>query len=294
MFLADGQPPQVGDGLLQRSDFVRLVKEVLKRVAEQYQLPVDLEFAVSLAPTPTGRPALNFHLLQCRPQNLGHKTGGVEKIKLANIPTGDWLFLSTQMAPQGLVEQVEYVVYVDPLLYRQLESSRDYTDVARLVGHLNKTLEGKVFVLIGPGRWGSSDYQQGVPVTYADIFNTRALVEVAVKQGGYTSEPSYGTHFFQDLVETQIYPLGVYPEDPGSAAAHDVSSAPGKLPVRDILNWDFLNQSADQMSHLLDLKPSNASRCMKVIHVPTERPGWHLKIAMDGEYGLGYFSEGRP
>jgi len=55
---------------------------------------------------------------------------------------------------------------------------------------------------------------QGVPVTYADIFNTRVLVELASKKGGYSSEPSYGTHFFQDLVETQIYPLAISAEEP--------------------------------------------------------------------------------
>jgi hypothetical protein len=65
---------------------------------------------------------------------------------------------------------------------------------------LNKLLEGRSFILIGPGRWGSINPLLGVPVTYADIFNTRALVELATTQQGAIPEPSYGTHFFQDLV----------------------------------------------------------------------------------------------
>ena len=95
---------------------------------------------------------------------------------------------------------------------------------------------------------------QGVPVTYADIFNTRALVEVATKSS-FSAEPSYGTHFFQDLVEAQIYPLAVYPEEAG-----------------DHLNMEFINKAENQMRkfiseligsrqmHQADPYPQRASR----------------------------------
>ncbi len=260
------------DHLLQRTDFVPVMKEVLTRLAEQYQLPVDVEFAVSLAPG-TPKPGLTFHLLQCRPQNRGLSRDAVVAAVPTGIPLADQLFRCTRMVPQGCVSRVEYLVYVDPAAYNALQTPRDYTDVARLVGHLNKALEGRTFILIGPGRWGSSDPLQGVPVTYADIFNTRALIELAINQRGYTSEPSYGTHFFQDLVETQIYPLAVYPEEES-----------------DYLNWEFLKQAADQMKTILPRAPSDASRCIKVIHIPKERSGQCLEIVMDGERALGYLS----
>jgi hypothetical protein len=180
------------------------------------------------------------------------------------------------MVPQGRVSQVEYIVYVDSEAYHQLDTSADYSEVARQIGQLNKALEGKTFILIGPGRWGSSDAMQGVPVTYADIFNTRALIEVTSNQRGFSSEPSYGTHFFQDLVEAQIYPLAVYP---GEAEDH--------------LNWDFIRQSQNQMSRFFR-EETKASRCIKVIHIPTERPGHHLEIIMDGQSGLGYLTSSKP
>ena len=69
--------------------------------------------------------------------------------------------------------------------------------------------------MVGPGRWGSSNIDLGVPVSYADIYNSSALIELAYSQKGITPEPSYGTHFFQDLVESQIYPLAVYPDRTG-------------------------------------------------------------------------------
>jgi hypothetical protein len=170
---------------------------------------------------------------------------------------------------------VEYIVFVDAEAYYQLRSPEEYSQVARWIGQINTSLEGQSFILIGPGRWGSSDAMQGVPVTYADIFNSRALVEVASHKNGFYAEPSYGTHFFQDLVESQIYPLAVYPEEPG-----------------DHLNWDFLRQSQNQTSRFVP-EPSEASKCIKVIHVPGERPGHYLEILMDGQKALGYLTPSR-
>jgi hypothetical protein len=260
------------DSLLQRSQFVPLMKTILTRLAAQYQLPVDVEFAVSLTPGGNGKPELTFHLLQCRPQNRWDANGSAVQVIPEDLPDQDKIFLCTRMVPQGRVSKVEYVVYVDPEAYHQLDTPRDYSEVARCIGHLNKTLEGRTFILIGPGRWGSSDAMQGVPITYADIFNSRALVELASKKGGYSSEPSYGTHFFQDLVETQIYPLAISAEEPG-----------------DYLNLDFIQQATDQMAQFAP-EPSKATSCIKVIHIPTERPGCHLEIVMDGQQGLGYLS----
>jgi hypothetical protein len=141
------------------------------------------------------------------------------------------------------------------------------------VGRLNKELEGHSFILIGPGRWGSANVNLGVPVGYADIYNASALVELAVPQQGITPEPSYGTHFFQDLVESHIYPLAVYPEEPG-----------------DSFNYDFVEHA---QNHLATLLPRDAgySDVLKVIHVPKEREGCHLEIVMDGEQAVAYVSD---
>jgi hypothetical protein len=255
------------DSLLQRGEFVPLMKTVLTRLAQQYERHVDVEFAVSLTPG-SDKPTLVFHLLQCRPQNQwggdNHETQSLP----ADLAAEDKIFLCTRMVPQGQVVGIEYIVYVDSEAYHRLSAREDYSEVARYIGQLNHALEGRTFILVGPGRWGSSDAMQGVPVTYSDLFNTSALVEVA--QSGFSSEPSYGTHFFQDLVETQIYPLAIYPDEPGN-----------------YLNLEFIRQAEDQMPKFVD-KQTKASQCVKVIHVPTERPGHHLEIIMDGQTGLGY------
>jgi hypothetical protein len=262
------------DGLLQRSEFVPLLKKVLSRLQEQYRLPVDIEFTISITPG-TGKPGVVLHLLQCRPQNTWSPEGSALQALPKDLPEPDRIFLCTRMAPQGHVSQVEYLIYVDPEAYHGLTQPHHYTEVARWIGQLNKFLEGRTFIMVGPGRWGSSDAMQGVPVTYADIFNSRALVELASKKGGYSSEPSYGTHFFQDLVETQIYPLAISAEE-----------------TEDYLNREFLSEADDHMPEFVP-EATEASRCIKVIHIPSERPGHLLEIAMDGQQGLGYLVKAR-
>jgi hypothetical protein len=259
------------DGLLKGGLFVPLMKTILTRLAEQYEQPVDIEFAVSLTPG-SDRPNLDFHLLQCRPQNQWSTDSRETQPIPAEIAVRDKILLCTRMVPQGRVSQVEYIVYVDAEAYYQLDTPADYFEVARRIGQLNQALEGRTFILVGPGRWGSSDPMQGVPVTYADIFNSRGLVEVASNRSGFSAEPSYGTHFFQDLVESQIYPLAIHPEEPG-----------------DHLNWDFINGSENQISKFI-LEQTKASQCIKVIHIPAERPGYFLEIIMDGQSGVGYLT----
>jgi hypothetical protein len=256
------------DGLLQRGPFVPVLKTVLARLQAQYEQPVDIEFAVLLTPG-NDKPSFTFHLLQCRPQNQW----SVESKEIQSLPTDlapeDKILLCTRMVPQGRVNLIEYLIYVDSEAYYQLNSLEDHTEVARCIGQLNSSLEGHPFILVGPGRWGSSDSMQGVPVTYADIFNTRALVEVASKSS-FSAEPSYGTHFFQDLVESQIFPLAVYPEKSG-----------------DHLNMEFIRKAENQRQKFID-EHLEAAKCIKVIHIPSERPGYLMELIMDGQNGLGY------
>jgi hypothetical protein len=257
------------DTLLQRSDFVPHLKSVLSVLAKQYEFPVDIEFAVSLTPA-SPKPKLTFHLLQCRPQSS--MKGGVVRPIPADVPQPDKVMLCSRMVPQGTVSCVEYIIYVDPARYGALADPVARHEVARIVGLLDKKLEGCPFVMLGPGRWGSANPDLGVPVTYADICNSHALIEIAVAQQGMTPEPSYGTHFFQDLVEAEIYPLAVYPDEPG-----------------DYLNQTFLDRAQNSLTTLLP-EVARFENCIKVIHVPMEADGRYLNIIMDGERALAFFA----
>jgi Pyruvate phosphate dikinase, AMP/ATP-binding domain len=258
------------DNLLQRTDAVRLLKDVLSTLAQHYGVPVEIEFAIAVNAN-ASPPGLTLQLLQCRPQSNLHAEA-VRPIP-ADIPASDRLFQTTRMVPQGEVNQVEYIVYVDPTAYSRMADPVRRVEVARIVGRLNKALEGHNSILIGPGRWGSANLNLGVPVTYADIYNVGALVELAVEQQGIRPEPSYGTHFFQDLVEARIYPLAVYPDEPG-----------------EFLNRAFLRDAGNYLAGIL---PADASygECVKVIHAPAERDGRRIEIVMDGERALAYFEQ---
>ena len=125
---------------------------------------------------------------------------------------------------------------------------------------------------MGPGRWGSSDIHLGVKVGYADIFNTRALIEVAYSANGGVPEMAYGTHFFQDLVEAEIYPLALFPDE------QDVS-----------FNWDFFGHAPNALPELLPEERKWAD-VVTVIDVPAASHGRLLEVVMDADHdmALGY------
>ncbi len=257
------------DNLVQRTDFVHLIKNSLLTLNKRYNAPVEMEFAATITPT-SGRPNVTLHLLQCRPQSSLREA----QVRPAPIDLAatDRLFISSRMVPQGQVSEIEYLFFVKPQAYSNLPAERRY-ELARVIGRLNKNLEGHKFIMVGPGRWGSSNIDLGVPVSYADIYNSSALIELAYSQKGITPEPSYGTHFFQDLVESQIYPLAVYPDQPG-----------------DLLNEEFFSRAKNQLAALLP-EAADYADSLKVIHVPTERPTTSLEISMDGEQAVAYFAK---
>ena len=264
-------PPQrlvmTFDNLIQRGDFVATMKETLTTLAHHYEAPIEMEFAASIT-AQGARPGITLHLLQCRPQS-GLREQAVRPVP-PDLTTDDRLFISTRMVPQGQLDRVEYIFNVNALRYTTLSSEQRY-EIARVIGRLNKLLEKHKFIMLGPGRWGSANIDLGVPVSYADIYNSSALIELAYTQKGITPEPSYGTHFFQDLVESQIYPLAVYPDEPG-----------------DLLNETWLNGAQNQLTTLLPVS-APLEEVLKVIHIPTQRPGHLLEISMDGERAVAYF-----
>lgn len=251
------------DSLLRGSEFAPLMKNLLQQLERGYRGPVDIEFTLSLGGERRRRPVV--HLLQCRPQSQFQSEAAVAWP--AAVPAADQLFTARRLVPHGVVSGVRYVVYVDPKKYGRLRSPSAQHEIARLIGRLNKRLEGEVFVLLGPPRWGSSNPSLGVKVTYADIHNTRALIEVALPGAEATPEASYGTHFFQDLVESQIYPLVVYPDDPGT-----------------VFRAAFFEKSPNGLEELL---PGDAGQAevVRVLDVSAVANGRLLEIVMDAGRG---------
>jgi hypothetical protein len=171
------------------------------------------------------------------------------------------------MAPEGRIRGIEYVIFVPPEGYFALPTSAARVKLARSIGQLNEALVGKCFICVGPGRWGTSNPDLGVSIGYADIYNTQALVELAGTGIGPAPEASFGTHFFQDLVESNIFPLAIYLDD-------------AEAEFRRAFFYDSRNC-------LAELLPAEADRApyLRVISVAEERPGYHLELVMDADEG---------
>ncbi|MFP5415703.1 MAG: PEP/pyruvate-binding domain-containing protein [Actinomycetes bacterium] len=196
-------------GLLGSTAFPAVMRQVLATLSDAYAYPVDIEFTVNV--TQGGEPRIG--IVQCRPlQTRGH--GEAVAMPMVADPAGV-LFSSTGEFMGGNVRlPLEYVVTVRPRAYLAL-GSPDRHGVARLVGAVNRALHDRPFLLLGPGRWGTTTESLGVPARFAEINHATALVEATFAEGGFRPELSYGSHFFQDLVETGIFYAAIFDARPG-------------------------------------------------------------------------------
>ncbi len=258
------------DYLTKDQKFASLMRTALARLERVYKTPVDVEFAVDVVPN-YPYPDYKLNLLQCRP--LSHRQEQVVTIP-KDIPEVDILFASQGLIPDGLAQQVELVIFVDPERYNQIGDNATRLELGRAIGRLNKLLEERPFILIGPGRWGSANLDLGVKVTYADIYNTKVLIEMAVAKEGKPPELSYGTHFFQDLVESGIYSLPLHLHMPGS-----------------YFDWAFFRESPNCLARLLP-EDAGLAEWLQVIDVAEASHGRVLDIYMDGttDEALGFLT----
>lgn len=197
------------DGVMRKTDFADRMQRTLSHLETHYKSPVDMEFTVHLQKQ-DGEIRSRLYILQCRPQS--HLVE--QEVKLpAELPEEQVVFSTSRVAPHGKVEGIRYVLFVPHEGYFNLPSAEARQQLTRTIGKLNKVLKGEGFICVGPGRWGTVNPDLGVQVNYSDIYNTRALVEVSGQGVGTAPEPSYGTHFFQDLIESKIFPLAVHLDD---------------------------------------------------------------------------------
>jgi hypothetical protein len=196
------------NNLILRTDFVPVMGNLLVRLEEAYGQPVDIEFTASV----DAGERVHINLLQCRP--LFTPGSSVDVSVPTTLERQQILFRSHRMICGGLVEQIRYILYIDSQRYNRLAREAKKS-LGRLVGQINRhpTMRDSKVLMMGPGRWGSGNIDLGVNVTYADIDNAAVLVEVALEEAGHVPEVSYGTHFFQDLVEGQTIYLPVFPDD---------------------------------------------------------------------------------
>lgn len=260
--LKGGEPCVTFDNHLSKTPFVRLIKKVISRVEKAYGRPVDMEFAWDDD---------ELYLLQCRPLSTRKEMENVAIPK--DIPRDRILFTAEGGLSNSMVRDLEYVVYVDPKAYDRIPTFDEKMGIARVVNLLNKNLAEKSYALMGPGRWGSNDINLGVRVTYADINKTKLLVEIAFAKEGYTPEVSYGTHFFQDLIEADIVMVPLFPDNPNT-----------------VFNEEFLLKAENILRSIVP-EVKDSENVVRVLHVPSVQNNLYLQVYLDGhrQKGLAFF-----
>lgn len=219
-----------------------LMQMSMKCGSEAMRRPVEIEFACNIHADKT----CDFYLLQIRPI-VDAKEMLDEDVRA--IPDADCLLRSHNSLGHGISEDVTDVVYVK---YDDHFSAMNNFYVADDIERINRKFlaDGRNYVLIGPGRWGSSDHYLGVPVKWPHISAARVIVEVALKN--YNIDPSQGTHFFQNLTS---FGVGYFTVDTNTEEG------------------GFVNKE------ILDAMPA-VEETQYVRHVRFDRP---LRILMDGK-----------
>lgn len=189
------------DQLLTETDFVPLMRRLLGTLEKFYDYPVDIEFTLNF---PKDRPP-QLNLLQCRPLQT---RGQGSRVQIPWSLTTDQILFQTQGGFMGgsIAQKIDQIIYVQPSEYLQLTEQEKY-DIARLIGKINRQCNRKeeTVLLMGPGRWGTSTPSLGVPVRFSEISRMSVLCEISYPGGNLMPELSYGSHFFQDLVEEDIF-----------------------------------------------------------------------------------------
>lgn len=184
--------------------FTPLIRDLLSSLADLLELPVDIEFAVDFSgPEASREESPLFYLLQVRP--LGTREEH-HRIQPPEIPADTLVLETRRVLGNGMLEGIRHLILVEPSSYRWEQAY----EIARTIGRINDQLleNNESYILMGPGRWASSNPQLGVPVQYGEISGASVLVEMST--AFFSPELSYGTHFYAEMVGSGVLYLPLH------------------------------------------------------------------------------------
>lgn len=193
--------------LLAESNFVQIIKKMLKTIEKAYGNAVDTEFAINFYDDESFR----INLVQCRP--LQTKTMGGHRLSADFIENFEPIIkVNGNFMGGSILQELDKIIYVPEKKYNDLSNSEKY-ELSRRIGDINRKIKksDKVAMIL-PGRIGTTTPSLGVPVSFSEINRIFMLVEVGFSDSDAAPELSFGTHFFQDLVESGIFYMVVYPK----------------------------------------------------------------------------------
>jgi hypothetical protein len=185
----------------------KTIEVVLDVVKEALGSPVEIEFAIDLNKDKQG--LASFYLLQIKPLlgNASDYTVSMDKINKESI-----LMFSEKGMGNGIIEDIQDVIYVDPASFNKAETEQ----IAEEVSQFNSMMvtQKKKYILIGPGRWGTRDRWIGIPVTWPQISNAGVIIETSLED--FPLDASSGSHFFHNVTSMNVGYFSVQPEMSGS------------------------------------------------------------------------------
>lgn len=258
----DYAPVITFDRLLSATRFPQIIRFAVDKIKKFYGRELDMEFAGIIDHDGSFR----LYLLQCRPQST---RPDFLEVKVPEVPEHQVIFRCNREVPSCKVENIQYIVYVDPEEYDKVDKISDRYEIARLVGKINTHMEGRISILLGPGRWGSNNINLGVPVKYNEINNFKLLGEISRARSGIIPEVSFGTHFFQDLIESGIHCIPIYPDGPEA-----------------IFRKEFFEDNPNKFSKIV--KSNDFARFARIIKVIELAPHNRAHIFLDGKSEEGH------
>ncbi|MCP4709271.1 MAG: pyruvate, phosphate dikinase, partial [Planctomycetes bacterium] len=235
------------DKLVKDTDFVERIREMLSVLQAAYDYPVDIEFTCNFF----DEKQYYINLVQCRPFQI--KDGGTIPDPPSDIEESD-LILKAHGAVIGRsrVSEVERFVYVTPSMYGELGLKERYT-IARLIGklmHVRRFYEDQTIMLLGPGRWGTTSPELGVPISFSEINTVSLLCEIVAMREDLVPDVSLGTHLFSEMVEMDILYLALFPNQENN-----------------YLNQKFFEESSNHVTEYLP-EAAKWSKVLRVVEAP--------------------------
>jgi len=258
------------NNLLKNSAFIEDMKVLLDILEKAHECPVDIEFTVNFFEDQI----YVINLLQCRRFHINNEIKDITKPKDINR---DSIILRTSgpIIGTSIATEIDFIIYVVPEVYSEMEKSNRYS-IARLIGKLNQKIgkSDKKIMLLGPGRWGTTSPSSGVPINFSEINNVSIICEIAEKIGELIPDISLGTHFFNNLIESNILYLVIYPKR-----------------INYILNRNYFQNARNSLVNLIP-ESQHWSNAIKVIDLTEEPHETMIKIYMNAfkQEGICYLT----
>ncbi len=233
-----------------RFPLTNIISDILELGQLNMNKPIEIEFAVNLNKNEDGEST--FSLLQIRPIV---DTTEAQLVEIGEINKEDAIIYSDSSLGNGIYTEIKDIVYVRPDTFKAANNLK----LPPILERINNEFVEKDtnYVLVGPGRWGSSDYWLGIPVIWPQISNSRIIVESGLSN--YRIDPSQGTHFFQNLTSFRVGYLTVNP---------------------------FIKQGIYDYKYLDSLKATYEDEFIRVVHFDND-----LDIKLDGKKGIAIISK---